>query len=289
MAEKDGDGWARCDRGHQHWGVHGAAGLLAVHHTPEGPFVLMQKRSWWSHHGGTWGLPGGARDSHEDAISSALREAHEEAALVGDLLRVQGVYLDDHGGWSFHTVIAEAAELLQAAPANSESVALSWVSADRLNEKKLHPGFAETWPLVRPTIDPVVLVLDMANIIGARAEHGWWRDRAGAATRLLVEVSSLADRGLQRQIEGLPDITWRYPRIVAVVEGAARAATPPPLNPALSVLPAPGSGDDAIVEVVRAVRPWERALVITADRGLRDRVTGLGALVVGPSWLLAQL
>ncbi|MEO3863064.1 NUDIX hydrolase [Acrocarpospora sp. B8E8] len=289
MAEKDGDGWARCDRGHQHWGVHGAAGLLAVHHTPEGPYVLMQKRSWWSHHGGTWGLPGGARDSHEDAIASALREAHEEAALTGDRLRVQGVYLDDHGGWTFHTVIAEASELLFAAPANGESIALRWVSADRINRKKLHPGFAETWPQVRSTLDPLVLILDMANIIGARAQHGWWRDRAGATTRLLEELSALADRGLQRPIDGVPDLAWRFPRMVAVVEGAARAATPPPLNPALSVLPAPGSGDDTIVEVVGAVRPWERALVITADRGLRERVTELGALVIGPSWLITQL
>ncbi|GIH24915.1 NTP pyrophosphohydrolase [Acrocarpospora phusangensis] len=269
--------------------MHGASGLLAVHHTLEGPYVLMQKRSWWSHHGGTWGLPGGARDSHEDAIASALREAREEAALAGDLLRVLGVYADDHGGWSFHTVIAEAAELLSAVPANAESAAMRWVPADRIDRKKLHPGFAETWPLVRPTLDPLVLILDMANIIGARAEHGWWRDRAGATTRLLTELSALADRGLERKIEGVADLTWRFPRMIAVVEGAARATTPPPLNPALSVLPAPGSGDDAIVEVVGAVRPWERALVITADRGLRDRVTELGAMVIGPSWLLSQL
>lgn len=91
MAAKDGDGWTECAQGHRHWGVHGASGLLVVHHDELGvPYVLMQKRSWWSHHGGTWGLPGGARDSHEDAVTSALREAREEAALGGEGLRVQG-------------------------------------------------------------------------------------------------------------------------------------------------------------------------------------------------------
>ena len=78
MAAEDGDGWARCDRGHRHWGVYGASGLLAVHHDATGlPHVLMQKRSLWSHHGGTWALPGGALDSHEDSIAGALREARE--------------------------------------------------------------------------------------------------------------------------------------------------------------------------------------------------------------------
>ncbi|WP_214110491.1 NUDIX hydrolase [Acrocarpospora catenulata] len=288
MAAKDGDGWARCDRGHQHWGVHGAAGLLAVHHTPEGPYVLMQKRSWWSHHGGTWGLPGGARDSHEDAIAGALREAREEVTLVGELLQVRGVYLDDHGGWSFHTVIAEAPELLSATPANGESAAMRWVLADRMGRRKLHPGFAETWPSVRPTLSPVVIVLDIANIIGARAEHGWWRDRAGAATRLLADLDALAERGLRRQIEGLPELTLRFPRMIAVLEGAARSATPPE-DTRLTVIKAPGSGDDTIVEVVAGGRPWERVLVVTADRALRERVTSLGALVTGPGWLLDQL
>ncbi|WP_345409468.1 NUDIX domain-containing protein [Nonomuraea salmonea] len=55
-----------------------------MHHDDRGiPYVLLQKRSLRCHHGGTWGLPGGARDSHEDAVTSALREAHEEAALGG--------------------------------------------------------------------------------------------------------------------------------------------------------------------------------------------------------------
>src|SRR5690606_14645794 len=32
MADRDGDGWTECARGHRHRGLHGASGLLAVHH-----------------------------------------------------------------------------------------------------------------------------------------------------------------------------------------------------------------------------------------------------------------
>lgn len=279
MAAKDGDGWTECALGHRHWGVHGASGLLAVHHDDSGtPHVLMQKRSWWSHHGGTWGLPGGARDSHEDAVATALREAREEAALHGDGLRVLGVYLDDHGGWAFETVIAESPEQFPAEPANSESSELRWVPLPDIARKKLHPGFADSWPEIQGALRPEIVVLDVANIVGARAEHGWWKDRLGAASKLLRDVARL------RLTHPVLD-QW-YPRIVAVVEGAAREATAPQ---GIEVIAALGSGDDAIVDVVRQARTWERVQVVTADRGLRDRVTELGAETVGPRWLLSQL
>ncbi|MEU8175171.1 NUDIX hydrolase [Microbispora hainanensis] len=291
MTEKDGDGWALCALGHQHWGLYGAAGLLTVHHTLDGmPYVLMQKRAWWSHHGGTWGLPGGACDSHEDAIAGALREAREEAALDSELVRVRGLYVDDHGGWSFQTVIAEAEGLLDASPANGESADMRWVAADEVPARELHPGFADSWPRIRPALSPVVVVLDMANIIGARAEHGWWKDRAGAANRLLNELVPLCEQGIGEMPEGVPALTRWFPRMVAVLEGAATgAAGPGPVSGDLTVVVARGSGDDAIVEAVRDVRPWETTLVVTADRGLRERVTALGAMVAGPRWLLKQL
>ncbi|MGW0807133.1 NUDIX domain-containing protein [Nonomuraea sp. NPDC002799] len=279
MVAKDGDGWAECAQGHRHWGLHGASGLLVVHHDDLGvPYVLMQKRSWWSHHGNTWGLPGGARDSHEDAVASALREAHEEAALQGEMLRVQGVYLDDHGGWTFETVIAESAERVAAAPANGESTELRWLALPEIADRKLHPGFAATWSEIQETIKPETIVLDVANIVGAQAEHGWWNDRLGAATRLLDAVSKLRLTH--------PVLSQWFPRVVAVVEGAARTA---PAVPGIQVVAATGSGDDAIVDAVRQARPWERVVVVTADRGLKERVGELGAETAGPKWLLGQL
>ncbi|WP_424536837.1 NUDIX hydrolase [Sphaerisporangium viridialbum] len=289
MVAKDGDGWALCERGHRHWGVHGASGLLAVHFDTGGiPHILMQKRALWSHHGGTWGLPGGALDSHEDAVTGAMREALEEAALKGDGLRILGVYTDDHGGWSFQTVIAEAEARFPSAPANGESTEMRWLPADEIVGETLHPGFAETWPEIRSALPPSVVVLDAANIVGARAEHGWWRDRAGATRRLLEDAEDLARHGL-RPPEGFPAPAKWFPRLIMIVEGAAKGVRS---DGVVTVVDAPGSGDDAIVEAVgeiRQTRPWERVLVVTADRELRRRARELGAEVTGPGWLLGQL
>ncbi|MGW4469288.1 NUDIX domain-containing protein [Nonomuraea sp. NPDC004354] len=276
---KDGDGWILCSQGHTHWGRYGAAGLLAVHWDQDGvPRVLMQERAPWSHHGGTWGLPGGARDSHEDPVETALREAREEAALSGEGLRVRGVYRDDHGGWLFDTVIVEAGTLLPAVPGNEESAQLCWLTPPEIAGLKLHPGFAVTWPRIQAALNPELVVLDVANIVGARAEHGWWRDRKGAAAKLLAETANASLRHLVLA-------EW-FPDVVAVVEGAARGL--PPVG-GIEVVDADGSGDDAIVEIVRQAKPWERVLVVTADRGLRERVTDLGAGVTGPKWLLGRL
>ena len=238
----------------------------------------MQERSIWSHHGGTWGLPGGARDSHEDAVTTALREAEEEAALDSAHLRVQGVYRDDHGGWSFETVLASADRLVEVSPANNESSDLRWLRPEALADLKLHPGFAATWGELLPLINPSLLVLDMANIIGARAEHGWWKDRAGAATKLLGQV---AGRDFHH-----PVLSRWCPEVVAVLEGAAKDAVAPE---GVEVVRAVQDGDSAIVDVVRRAQPWRRVLVVTADRGLRERVSALGATVTGPRWLLDQL
>ena len=109
-----------------YWGKHGAAGLLLRAPRPDGSAaVLLQHRAPWSHQGGTWGLPGGARDSHETAEQAAVREAHEEAGLLADLLTVRTTVVTAEsasGGrhWTYTTVIADAAELLETVP-NRES------------------------------------------------------------------------------------------------------------------------------------------------------------------------
>jgi rRNA-processing protein FCF1 len=53
------------------------------------------------------------------------------------------------------------------------------------------------------------------------------------------------------------------------------------------VVHASGSGDDAIVAVVREL-PGRR-VVVTADRELRGRSVAAGATILGPGWLLGQL
>jgi len=169
---------------------------------------------------------------------------------------------------------------------------------------------------------PVTIVVDAANVMGARPD-GWWRDRAGAAVRLHAELVRLAESG--RPI--LPDEAGP-PGFVMVLEGSARAASsrisaapaPGPAAPAagpgsdprtaaddartagsdsrtaagenappdrVRVVPASGSGDDAIVALVREL-PGRR-VVVTADRELRDRCAAAGATVLGPGWLLGLL
>ena len=95
----DGDGWVRCSAGHRHWGRYGAAGLLLRDRGAGRDRVVLQHRAWWSHQGGTWGVPGGARDSAETAVAAALRETAEEAGVSPAAVRPTGLLVDDHGGW----------------------------------------------------------------------------------------------------------------------------------------------------------------------------------------------
>lgn len=145
----DGDGWVSHDGAH-FWGRYGAAGLLLRAPGPDGSYaVLLQHRAPWSHQGGTWGLPGGARDSHESVEEAAVREAHEEAGLEAEQLTVRtSVVTHEVPGWSYTTVIADATEQLHTTP-NRESSELRWVAEDDVVTLPLHPGFAASWDRLR--------------------------------------------------------------------------------------------------------------------------------------------
>lgn len=115
-----------------------------------------------------------------------------------------------------------------------------------------------------------LVVVDAANVVGS-VPDGWWRDRAGAARRLRDLLAPIAT-------EGLGDIPPPV-EVVLVVEGAAREV---PSVPDVRVIAAPASGDEAIVDVVRSDGAGRTCVVVTADRALRERVTVLGARVLGP-------
>jgi hypothetical protein len=145
-----------------------------------------------------------------------------------------------------------------------------------------------------------VLVVDVANVMGSRPD-GWWRDRAGAATRLMASLVPLVGRDLVAPSPGAPveagspgspassvriDRMIRIDRIVAVVEGKARTAVAPV---ELDVVAAPADGDSTIVAVANDVLAGDEVpLVVTADRGLRERLPS-GSLAAGPGWLLALI
>jgi 8-oxo-dGTP diphosphatase len=141
----DGDGWAWCALGHKHWGLYGAAGLLLWHDD----HVLLQHRALWSHYGGTWGVLGGARHRAETAEQAAQREAAEEAGLSPDAYRVVGRHVDDHGGWSYTTVVGLAGSLVLPTGLTAETLEVRWVPVAHIRELELHPGFAATWDAVR--------------------------------------------------------------------------------------------------------------------------------------------
>jgi hypothetical protein len=114
-----------------------------------------------------------------------------------------------------------------------------------------------------------LLIVDGANVVGS-VPDGWWRDRAGAAARLRDRLAAAVAAG-------------RVPatvEVVLVVEGAARGVEP---VDGVRVVPAPGSGDNTIVAL--AEQAQAAVTVVTADRGLRERVAASGADVIGPGAL----
>lgn len=138
----DGNGWAICAQGHRHWGRFGAAGILLT----DGARVVLQHRAAWTHEGGTWAVPGGARDSHEDAVETALREAVEETTLDPSDVTPFAEWIDEHGGWAYTTVIARAPADALLLPANAESVEVRWWELSAVGGLPLHAGFAAAWP-----------------------------------------------------------------------------------------------------------------------------------------------
>lgn len=120
------------------------------------------------------------------------------------------------------------------------------------------------------------LVVDGHNVMGARPD-GWWRDRPGAARRLLGRLRSLAAAEpdtrvvlvLDAPVPGLPEgdhggVTVRYAR------RRGRDAA-----------------DDRIVEDLAGLDgPVE---VVTSDRALAARAVAQGARVTGAGAFLARL
>nr|WP_204006628.1 NYN domain-containing protein [Virgisporangium aurantiacum] len=122
-----------------------------------------------------------------------------------------------------------------------------------------------------------VLIVDGANVVGS-VPDGWWRDRAGAAARLRDRLAAAAvEGGVLAAVE-----------VVLVVEGRARDIG---TTEGIRVVSSPGSGDDTIVEVAGAAAGTGAGpvTVVTADRGLRERVAAVGASAVGPGTLYRWL
>ncbi|MCU1528304.1 MAG: pyrophosphohydrolase [Frondihabitans sp.] len=276
--------------GRKFWGKAGAAGLLVL---DERDRVLLQHRAEWSHFGGTWGIPGGARQFGESAVDGALRESAEEAAVPPDALRLLFTSVVDLEFWSYTTAVARATRPFEPVISDGESEALAWIPVDEVEALPLHPGFASSWRRLLATLRrPLHVVVDSANVVGSRPD-GWWRDRASATDRLTASLVALAAGGVPaRAFSARDDVvdTW-WPSITLVVEGEARGAHDPEVASSVTVVRAETDGDSAIVGCVQSLTSGSDApatvVVVTADRELARRVEALGATVVGPNTLLA--
>jgi 8-oxo-dGTP pyrophosphatase MutT (NUDIX family) len=142
-----GDQWVYGPNGEKVWGAFGAAGVLVWNRDTD--CVLLQLRAEWSHHGGTWGIPGGAMRKGESAREGALREAHEEAGVPEELLEAIDEFIIDLGFWSYTTVIARTTEHFEPVENDQESIDLQWVSRTAVEELELHPRFGQNWPHLR--------------------------------------------------------------------------------------------------------------------------------------------
>ncbi|NCV58816.1 MAG: NUDIX domain-containing protein, partial [Betaproteobacteria bacterium] len=109
------------------------AGLLLVRDKT----ILMQHRAPWVHNGDTWGIPGGARDSHESVIEAAIREAHEEVGINGEDLTTGEVFVD---GTKIH--LNSSKDALAAG--------IGYVPPDRLTDSSRQP----LQPALRPPQTP---------------------------------------------------------------------------------------------------------------------------------------
>src|SRR5215203_2143743 len=109
--------------------------------------------------------------------------------------------------------------------------------------------------------------------MGSRPD-GWWKDRAGAAKRL---------------VEQLGDWAVRTDTDVIVIFDGAPPAMPAPdrVEVRFARRRGPDAADDDIAALVAAAE--EPPFVVTSDADLARRVREHGAEVAGARWLLDQL
>jgi predicted RNA-binding protein with PIN domain len=121
-------------------------------------------------------------------------------------------------------------------------------------------------------------LVDGMNVIGAQPD-GWWRDRHGAARRLLSRLQRAAARSgdeISLVLDGRPlaDLTEGDHGGVAVRYSRRSGRD---------------AADDRIVDLVAADDDAGAIVVVTSDRDLIDRVTRIGASTEGARAFLRRL
>jgi predicted RNA-binding protein with PIN domain len=107
-------------------------------------------------------------------------------------------------------------------------------------------------------------VVDASNVIGSRPD-GWWRDRVGAAARLIEALRALGEDVLVVLDAGPADWAGR--------DGSLEVAIAPRRER--------NAADDEIVRRVEGDADPASLTVVTSDAELAARVRALGASVAG--------
>lgn len=142
-----GDGFFTLPDGSVRWGRFGAAGVLVRHRTaPSGDYAyFVARRAPGTHLGGTWAVPGGALHRGEEPLSGAVREFEEEIGTGVGAFTVVEVLEDDHGGWSYWTIVIEVADRFAVPDALGwETAEARWVERDELGRLELFDAFRRT-------------------------------------------------------------------------------------------------------------------------------------------------
>lgn len=151
--DENTDRYVTCDQGHDHWGAAGAAGLLVRHRGDDGQDrYLLQHRSPYVQHGGTWSTPGGALARGEEPEEGARREAEEEFGSLPHGLKHHHTFSDNHGGWAYHTVVMDSPRQFSphgGGEGDWETQGHGWFTPEEMKGLQLHPGFAASWAKVR--------------------------------------------------------------------------------------------------------------------------------------------
>ena len=122
------------------------------------------------------------------------------------------------------------------------------------------------------------MIVDGNNVIGSRPD-GWWRDRPGAARRLIASVQAFVARTGHQ--------------VAVVLDGRPLADLPEGVHDGVLVAYAQRRGRDAaddriVLEIERDKEP-QTLTVVTSDRGLSERVTAFGARVEGAGSFIREL
>ncbi len=279
MFTGDGDGWVTLADGSRRWGLYGASGLL-LHSVDESGtgHVLLQHRAPWTHQGGTWGLPGGARNSGESSIEAALREFTEEVEGELGVLSLFGVHRQDYQVWAFDTVLADTAERRPFAPGNSESQSIRWVPVHEVPSLPLIPAFAQVWPELSAALsERLLLVVDATGPEQDSAPVEPLRDGLAALVRAGV-TDDVLPSGLS-----LAPLYRRFPDVLVVVDARARVTAPASV-PGVEVVPVFEDAAAAIARLTRRHAARVRVVVASDDPEVRSRSAAAGAHPVPASW-----